>query len=79
MSNETEAGTQALYSSSDTIDLRLKQETEIDPQGIDSSTDDSTLRLVDERIKQETDPVLRRVEELCALLAVWTGLDLWKQ
>ena len=33
MSNETEAGTQALYSSSDTIDLRLKQEPEIALKG----------------------------------------------
>ena len=28
-----------------------------------------TLRSVDERIKQATDPILKRVEELCALPA----------
>ena len=28
-----------------------------------------TLRSVGERIKQATDPILKRVEELCALLA----------
>ena len=34
-----------------------------------------TLRSVDERIKQVTDPILRRVEELCALLASWTEVE----
>ena len=33
------------------------------------STDELTLRLVDERIQKATDLILRRVEELCTLLA----------
>ena len=35
----------------------------------ETSTDELTLRSVDERIKQATDLILRRVEEICALLA----------
>ena len=34
-----------------------------------TSADEPTLRSVDERNKQANDPILRRVEELCALLA----------
>ena len=67
MSDETEAGTQRLDSSSDTIVSRLRQELEKDSQGIESSANELTLRLVEERIKQATDPILRRVEELCAV------------
>ena len=33
-----------------------------------------TLRSVGERIKHATDPILRRMEELCALLAKWNPL-----
>ena len=74
MRNETEAGTQTLDSFSDTMDLRLRQESKMDPQGIEASADELTLRLVDERIKQPTDPILRRVE-ICALLAGRTELE----
>ena len=41
----------------------------MDSQENESSDSDLTLIPVDEWIKQATDPILRRVEELCALLA----------
>ena len=69
MSRETETGTQTLDSSSDTIELRLRQEPETDTQGTEASADELTLRSGDERMKQVTDPTLRRIMELCALLA----------
>ena len=69
MSEETEIGTQTLDSSSDTIKLRLRQETELEPNLNETSTDELTLKSIDERIKQVTDPILRIVEELCVLLA----------
>ena len=69
MSNENETGTETLDSSSNTIDLRLRQESKIDHQGIDTSTNELTLRSVNERSKQATGRILRRVEEICALLA----------
>ena len=69
MINEIEASTKTLDSSSDTIDLGLRQETEKDPQKNEIWTSEITLRSVDERIKQAIDPVLRRVGELCVLLA----------
>ena len=75
MSNEIEAGTQTLESSSDTVVLRLRQESEMDAHGIETSADGLMLRLVDERIKQAKDPILGRVEELCALLARRTELE----
>ena len=34
----------------------------------ETSVDELTLKSVDERIKQSTDPILWRVEDLCALL-----------
>ena len=46
----------------------------MDPQRIEISADELTLRSVDERIKQTTDPILRRVEGLCYLLADRTEL-----
>ena len=75
MSNETEAATQTLGSSSDTIDLRLRQEPEMDTQGIETSADEIKLRLLPEWVKQTADPILRGVEELCALLAGRTELE----
>ena len=65
MGNETKVGIQTLDRSSDAIDLRLKQDPEMDPLGIE--TDELTLRSVDERIKQATNTILRRVEDLCAV------------
>ena len=69
MSEETETGMHTLDSSSATIELRLRQETEREPTTDETSTDELTLRSVDERIKQATDPILRRVKKLCAFLA----------
>ena len=41
----------------------------------ETSADELTLRSVDEKIKQATDPILRRVEELCALLVGGTEME----
>ena len=75
MSEETGINTQTLDSSSETIELRLRQEAKMKPTLNETSTDEITLRSVDERIKQATDPILRRVEELCALLASRTEME----
>ena len=40
----------------------------MDTPGTETSTDELILRSVDKRIKQATDPILKRVEELCVLL-----------
>ena len=69
MSEENETGTQTLDSSSDTLELRLNQEKEMEPALDKTPTDEPSLRSVDEGIKQATDPILSRIEELCALLA----------
>ena len=69
MSEETETGTQTIDSTSETIELRLRQEAKMKHKLDGTSTDELTLKSVDERIKQTTDTILRRVEELCALLA----------
>ena len=68
MSEEPQTGTQTLDSSSGTIKLRLRQETEIEFTLDETPTDELTLKSVDEWMKQATDPILRRVEDLCALL-----------
>ena len=47
----------------------------MDTPVIETSADELTLRSVDERIKQATNPILRRVEELCALLASPTEME----
>ena len=62
MSEETETSTQTFDGSSETIELRLRQETEMKPNLDETSTDELTSRSVDERIKQATDPILRRVK-----------------
>ena len=69
MSEESEAGTQTLDSSSETIALRLRQETEIEPTTEKTSIDEVTLRSRDKNIKQVTEPILRKVQEMCVLLA----------
>ena len=69
MSEETEIGSPTLDSSSGTIELRFRQKPEMDTPVTETSADELTLRSVDERVEQATDPILRRVEELCALLA----------
>ena len=68
-SGGTEASTQTHDSSSDTIELKLNQEAEMDSQQNEFSVSEITLRSVDERIKHATDPFVGRVEEQCALLA----------
>ena len=40
MSEETETGTQTLDSSSETIELRLRQETAVEPTSDETSTDE---------------------------------------
>ena len=75
MSEETENGTQTLDSSSETIELRLRQETEMEHTSDETSTEELTLRLVDEKIKQATDPIFRRVKEVCTLLASRTEVE----
>ena len=47
----------------------------MNPQGIKAVADELTLRSVDERIRQATDPILRKVEEICALLASQLELE----
>ena len=69
MNNETQAGTQARNSSSDTIDLSLRKPREMNSPESVFSTSEQTLRSVVERIEQATDPILKQVEESCALLA----------
>ena len=69
MREETEIGTQTLDSSSKIVELRFRQEPEMGIPVTETSADELTLRSVDERIKRATDPIIRRVEQLCALLA----------
>ena len=75
MIEKTEVGTQILEISSETIGLRFRQEPEMDIPENETSADELTLRSVDERIEQTTDPILRRVEDLCALLASRTEIE----
>ena len=75
MGNETEAGTQTFDSSSDMIDLKLGQEPEMDTQGTETSAGELTYRSGYERIKQATNPIFRRVEELCAPLIGRTEME----
>ena len=75
MIEETEIGTQTLGRSSEIVKLILRQESEMDTPGSETSTDELTRRSVDEPIKQATDSILRRVKELCALLAGRTEME----
>ena len=59
MSQETYTGTQILASFSETIELKFLQEQLMDTQVNETSADEMTLRSVDERIKQATEPILR--------------------
>ena len=74
MSEETETGTQTFDRSSETIELRSSQETGMESAFGETPDTELALRPVDERIKQATDPILKNVEELCALLASWTEM-----
>ena len=75
MSEETETGTQTFDCSCGTIELRLRQETEMEPALDGTPADELTLRSLDKGIKQATDPILRRVEELSALLGSRTEME----
>ena len=75
LSEETEIGTQTLDSSSETIELRPTQEVEMELTLDETSTDELNIKSVDGRVKQATDPILRRVEELCVLLATCTEMN----
>ena len=75
MSEETEIGTQTLDSSSDTIELKFGKEREVDTPVNEISANELTLRSVNERIKQATDPIFRRVEILCASLVSRTEIE----
>ena len=75
MSEETETDIQMLDSYSETVELKLSQETERKPTLDELPTDEPTLRSVDERIKPDTDPIFRRVEKLCALPASPTEME----
>ena len=65
MSEVTEIGPKTLESSSETIELRFRQEPEMVTPVTEPSADELILRSADEPIKQATDPILRRVEVLC--------------
>ena len=70
-----ETGKQTFDSSSETIEQRSRQETEMEPTLGETPDVELSLRSVDERIKQATDPIHRKVEELCALLASQTEME----
>ena len=69
MSDETKTGTQTPDSSSDTIKWRARQEPEMETEGIEASVEKLILKSLDERVKQGSDPIFRRVEQLCALIS----------
>ena len=75
MSEETETGTQTIDCSSETIELRSRQQKEMELALGETPDVKHTLWSIDERIKQSTDPILRRAEELCALLASRTEME----
>ena len=72
---ETGTGTQTFDSSSETIELNSGQETEMEPAFSKTPDTELTMRSIDERIKQATDRLLGRVEELCYLLASRTEME----
>ena len=69
LSEEMEIVTQTLNSSSKTNELRFRQEPEPDTPVFQRATHGLNLRSVNERKEQPTDRILRRREDLCALLA----------
>ena len=71
MSKQTKAGTQTLDCSFITVDLKLSQESEMDFQEIETSVDELIVWSVDDRMKEATDPILKRIGKLCALLLGW--------
>ena len=75
MSEETEIGAQTFVSSSKTIELWLRQEPKMDTPVNETSTGELTLGSLDKRIKKATDSNIKRVEELCVLLAGRTEME----
>ena len=69
MSEEVETSTQKIDSYSESIELRLKQENEMDDTRDETSADELIVKSVDERITKATDALFRRVKELCVLIA----------
>ena len=75
MGEEKEFGTETLDSFSETIELRFRQKPELDTPLTELSADELTLGSVDERIKQATGPILRRLEDICVLLVGRTEVE----
>ena len=75
MSEETEVGIQTLESSSETNELNFRQESDMDTPVTRTPAQEITVRSVDEPIKQASDLLLRRVDEICALLARRTEME----
>ena len=71
-SDETELDTQTLGISTETMELRLRQRPEMDTPENETSANELTPRSIDERIKQATEPIFKRVEDLCDLVAFQT-------
>ena len=64
-----------LDSSCKTYEIGLRQQPATDTRVTETSAEELTLKLLGERIKQATDPIFRRVEELCALLLRRTEME----
>ena len=62
-------------SSTATIELRQRQKPEMDSQDNDFSSSEVTHSLVNEQMKQATEPLLQQVELLCAVLASRNELE----
>ena len=62
MSEDTEIGAQTFDSSFESLELGLRQESEMEPAADETPADELALRSVNERIKQATDPIFRKVE-----------------
>ena len=75
MGNKTEAGTQTIDCSLNTIELRLKEDPEMDSQEKKFSANELTPRSVKKRIKQAIDTILKRMKQICALLVCRTELE----
>ena len=75
MSEETDVGTQTLDSSSETIELRLRQEMEMEPTLDETHTDVLTMMSVYEKTKQATEPTLTIAEKMCAILLSWPEVE----
>ena len=75
MGNETEASNKIHYNSSDTFDLGLRQDLELESLGNEFCTREKSLRSADKRNKEANGSFRRRVHEFCALAASRTELE----